>query len=151
MTIEGLKNLVVLDSIYLKHNRIGRNGISDLIGILECPSLECLELSNNAIEDTECIEEVFVKMARLKVLYLVNNEVTKKIPSYRKTTIAKLPNLKYLDDRPVFPEDRRRAEAYARGGMDEERQEMKRINHNIKGYIFAIVYTILLLLILLFI
>ena len=77
MTIEGLKNLVVLDSIYLKHNRIGRNGISDLIGILECPSLECLELSNNAIEDTECIEEVFVKMARLKVLYLVNNEVTK--------------------------------------------------------------------------
>lgn len=32
-----------------------------------------------------------------------------------------------MDDRPVFPEDRRRAEAFARGGMDEERQEMKRI------------------------
>lgn len=123
MTIEGLKNLVVLDSIYLKHNRIGRNGISDLIGILECPSLECLELSNNAIEDTECIEEVFVKMARLKVLYLVNNEVTKKIPSYRKTTIAKLPNLKYLDDRPVFVEDRRTAEAFHKGGWDGERAE----------------------------
>lgn len=32
-----------------------------------------------------------------------------------------------MDDRPVFVEDRRRAEAYARGGMDEERLEMKRI------------------------
>lgn len=29
-----------------------------------------------------------------------------------------------MDDRPVFEEDRRRAEAYARGGMDEERKEM---------------------------
>jgi dynein assembly factor 1, axonemal len=32
--------------------------------------------------------------------------------------------LLYLDDRPVFEEDRRRAEAYCRGGMDEERKEM---------------------------
>jgi dynein assembly factor 1, axonemal len=53
--------------------------------------------------------------------------VTRKIDGYRKTLIAKIPTLKYLDDRPVFEEDRRRAEAYARGGMDEERKEIKRI------------------------
>ena len=46
---------------------------------------------------------------------------------YRKTLIAKIPTLKYLDDRPVFEEDRRRAEAFARGGMDEERKEIKKI------------------------
>lgn len=64
-------------------------------------------------------------MPHLKVLYLFNNEVAKGklIPSYRKTTIAKLSILSYLDDRPVFEEDRRNAEAYHRGGIDAERAE----------------------------
>lgn len=42
---------------------------------------------------------------------------------YRKTTIAKVKTLTYLDDRPVFEEDRRHAEAYNRGGIDAERAE----------------------------
>jgi len=36
-------------------------------------------------------------------------------------------NLKYLDDRPVFQEDRRAAEAFNRGGIEEERAERRRI------------------------
>ena len=49
----------------------------------------------------------------------------KKIEGYRKAMIVKLKDLMYLDDRPVFPEDRRRAEAYIKGGWDEERAMMK--------------------------
>jgi len=64
-----------------------------------------------------------MKMPVLKVIYLHSNEVVKKIPNYRKTVIAKLPTLNYLDDRPVFAEDRRNAEAFHRGGWDAERAE----------------------------
>ena len=45
-----------------------------------------------------------------------------------KTTIARIRTLKYLDDRPVFPEDRRLAEAWARGGREAEQTERKAIN-----------------------
>jgi dynein assembly factor 1 len=66
---------------------------------------------------------VLEKMPNLAVLYLQGNEVCKKIKNYRKTLITKIPTLKYLDDRPVFEEDRRFAEAFSRGGLDEERKE----------------------------
>ena len=62
-------------------------------------------------------------MPNLKVLYLQGNGCVSKIKNYRKTLISKLPNLKYLDDRPVFVDDRRNAEAFARGGLEEERKE----------------------------
>lgn len=64
-------------------------------------------------------------MKSLAVLYLQNNPICKKIPNYRKTLISSLKNLKYLDDRPVFEEDRRCAEAFAEGGLEQEREERK--------------------------
>jgi dynein assembly factor 1, axonemal len=49
--------------------------------------------------------------------------MVKKVKSYRKNTIADLPHLRYLDDRPVFEDDRRTSEAFSKGGLDAERAE----------------------------
>jgi len=109
--------------LYLARNRIGRNGVDDLRGLLECPSLTTVDLQNNKIDDPAVLDEVFCQMPQIKVLYLQGNPVTSKIKNYRKTMISKIPTLKYLDDRPVFDDDRRNAEAFARGGLEEEREE----------------------------
>lgn len=91
--------------------------------MLEAPTISVLDISDNKIADEDIVDEILVKMPALSVLYLQNNDVTKNIKNYRKTLIVKLPNLKYLDDRPVFPEERRFAEAFHKGGIELEREE----------------------------
>ena len=85
-----------------------------MLGLLECPTIRyniiyksSLDLSDNKIADERVLPEIFEKLPNLAVLYLHGNDVCKKIEHYRKTLIIKLPKLKYLDDRPVFEDERR--------------------------------------------
>ena len=132
--VDGLDQLPKLSTFYAKRNKLGRykvdgeiNNIAALKGLLDCPSISCLDISDNYLDDPAIVEEILMKMPNLGVIYSQGNDFQKKISSYRKVLIAKIPTLKFVDDRPVFPEDRRRAEAYARGGIEEERKEMKLI------------------------
>ena len=56
--VENLGPCRVLDSLYLARNKIGRNGIEDLMGLLELPELTSLDLQNNRIEDPEILPEI---------------------------------------------------------------------------------------------
>lgn len=117
--VEGLGNMKKLQILQLKRNQIGKNGLDDVIGLLESPSISSLDISDNHIDCLEIVDEVLVKMPNLAVLYMQNNLVCKSISNYRKTLITKLPHLKYLDDKPVFEDERRFAEAWKRGGLEE--------------------------------
>ena len=64
-----------------------------------------------------------MKMPNIAVVYMQNNDFTKKISHYRKSIISRIPGIKYIDDKPVFEDENRYAHAWARGGMDEERKE----------------------------
>jgi dynein assembly factor 1 len=123
--IENLSHLRTLNSLTITKNRIGHGGLRDVIG-LKNTTVATLDLSDNHISDPEVLPQVFAKMKMLRVLYLKGNPVVRNIPNYRKTVIASLPDLKYLDDRPVFEEDRRYAEAFVAAGLEGER-EMRRI------------------------
>jgi len=121
-----LSQLKNLQSLQLKRNKIGINGLSDLQGLIEIQSLTSLDLSDNLIDDEAVESEILMKMPNLAVLYFQNNPVCKKISNYRKSLIRNLPNLKFLDDRPVFPEDRRYVVAFFVGGLEAEREERKK-------------------------
>jgi dynein assembly factor 1 len=122
--IENLSTLKSLSNLILKRNRIGINDNADLEGLTELPkSVTVLDISDNRIEVTDYIKEKLTKISNLRVLYNQGNESIRKIPHYRKYLIDTLKELHYLDDKPVFDNERRLSEAFGRGGLDEERKE----------------------------
>lgn len=114
-----------LNTLQVANNHIGfGEGVSDVI-VLRDTNVNCLDIQGNKLEDPAIVDEVLAKMPELKVLYLKGNPVVKKIPHYRKTVIAKIPTLSYLDDRPVFRDDRRYAEAFVKAGNSIEAERNK--------------------------
>ena len=122
-TVENLEKNLELESLQLKRNKIGVNGLSDLIQLSRIKKLASLDLSNNFIDgEGEDFLKILESCSNLAVLYIMNNPICNKIPNYRKTLVARLKNLKYLDDRPVFPEDRIFSEAFYYHGIEAERK-----------------------------
>lgn len=124
--LEGLAHLKSLNTLTIAKNKIGLKGVSDVVELVGT-NISCLDLQDNRIWDADVLPEVFMRMPELRVLYLKGNPCQRKIPNYRKSTTVYVPTLTYLDDRPVFPDDRRAAEAFNRGGLEEERAERRRI------------------------
>ncbi|KAK9874155.1 hypothetical protein WA026_002511 [Henosepilachna vigintioctopunctata] len=121
--IENLANIKNLHTLNMANNYV--ETLEDFEHLAELLELSVLDLSNNHIEDP-LIVEVLTRMSGLRVLNLMGNPVIRKIPAYRKTLILSCKNLQYLDDRPVFPRDRACAEAWERGGIQEEAAERQR-------------------------
>lgn len=124
--IEGISHIKTLNTLTIAKNKIGFNGVEDLEHLVDS-SVSSLDIQDNRISDVDILPDVLMRMTDLRVLYLKGNECCKRIPNYRKSTTAFLKDLKYLDDRPVFEEDRRAAEAFNRGGLEEERAERKKM------------------------
>eukprot|EP00899_Mesostigma_viride_P004912 jgi/Mesvir1/14421/Mv09803-RA.1 len=121
--LENLSCLPELTTLQVPHNRLAT--VESLQHLVQCPKISVLDLSNNKLDDVGVVD-VLRQMPALSVLYLQGNPLVSKIPHYRKVIISAIPTLKYLDDRPVFELDRRCAEAWEKGGVEEERAERLR-------------------------
>jgi hypothetical protein len=122
-TLENLQGLTKLNSLLVQKNQL--KTLESLRGLLECPSISCFDMQDNYLEDVEVLD-ILEQMPNLKVVYLKGNPFVKKIKNYRKVVISRLKHLTYLDDRPVFPEERKLVEAWAAGGKDGEKKERER-------------------------
>ncbi|CAL1682955.1 unnamed protein product [Lasius platythorax] len=121
--IENLDSLKFLNNLNLSHNYLRETADIEHLRLLH--ALSILDISHNKI-DTCDVVDILGDMKSLRVVTLTGNPVLKQIKMYRKTMILKCENLQYLDDRPVFPRDRACAEAWMRGGVDEEMAERNR-------------------------
>ena len=71
--VSGLGRLTKLSNLQLKRNRIGTDGLNDVNGLLECPSISALDISDNRISAEEFLPEVLAKMENIAVIYMQNN------------------------------------------------------------------------------
>jgi len=107
--IENLSGLKALSTLTISHNELST--VADIAHLRECPSITCLDIQENKLDDPGVLD-VFMDMPGLAVLYLQGNPCVKRIRHYRKMVVGRLPGLKYLDDRPVFPEERSRCNVW---------------------------------------
>lgn len=107
--LEGLACCPTLRTLICTHNRLA--SLESVAHVAECKALHTLDLQSNNIEDPAVID-ILKQLPELKCLYLKGNPVVTKLKNYRKTLIAALPTLTYLDDRPVFEDERRLVNAW---------------------------------------
>lgn len=130
-SLSGLEVLPELDTLNISDNRLcdlksisdcnslqtlvcTRNKLKTNDSVAElkrCTSLQTLDLQHNDLDDPEVLDTI-KELPDLRCLYLSGNPLVSKIKNYRKTVVAMLRKLTYLDDRPVFEVERRCAEAW---------------------------------------
>jgi hypothetical protein len=113
--IEGMEKCLKITNLNFANNNL--KTAESIENVLKLPMLQTLDIQHNKIDD-EAVVDILEKVPDLRVVYLQGNPVVKKIPHYRKTLIFKLKQLKYLDDRPVFDDERRRCEAWYRAFLE---------------------------------
>ncbi|KAL4465487.1 hypothetical protein ABPG72_009425 [Tetrahymena utriculariae] len=125
--VSGLDQLNKLENLSLGSNQL--KDFESIVKLKDLPSLSCLGLEDNFIAyDPKMLDEIFAQMPSLKVLYLQGNDFIHEFPYYRKKMIGTLKQLTYLDERPIFPEERILSEAFTEGGKEQMQSLLKDIN-----------------------
>lgn len=145
----------LLETLQISHNRIASlKACEDLWKLSE---LSSVDLSFNKIEgepvDASASDEgaamrpdltvvnFFKKLPMVTVIYIHGNPLTHGMKNYRKNMIVHLPQLTYLDERPVFPDERAATEAWGRGGEKAEAEERLKIRQAKKEELESCVQT----------
>ncbi|GET91407.1 hypothetical protein, conserved [Leishmania tarentolae] len=77
--------------------------------------------------DPLAVVQFFQHLPLVSVIYFQGNGLSRRLRHYRRNMILHLPALTYLDERPIFPEERRVTEAWGHGGDTAEAAERAKI------------------------
>lgn len=116
--LDGLEGCDMLRTLDVSFNLI--TDINECQAVKKLPILGAFDLRENKIENHEEVLPFFAELPKLELLYLRGNPCVRKIANYRKIMIVTIPGLLYFDERNVDKLERMFAEAFVRGGKDEE-------------------------------
>jgi len=116
-TLEGFPRMASLQTLILRNNEI-----ECITPVLQSRRLTTVDLSHNRISDPAVLDHLG-QLEDLKVLFMKSNPLIETMSFYRKRALVKIPNLTFLDDRPIFPNEKRLSEAWVRGGRRDEDRE----------------------------
>lgn len=123
--LENLADAVpLLETLQISHNQLA--SLADCAELHRMEFLSSVDLSFNKIERDAAAEaetalvDFFRPMTQVTVLYLHGNAITHGVRNYRKNMVAAMKQLTYLDERPVFPDERATTDAWAVGGAEAE-------------------------------
>jgi len=113
--VANVRHLVNLESLNMSCNRV--DNLEDIAELKELPKLSNMDISRNTIEAEEGVVEFWAEFKALKVLRYHGNGGVRHVTHYRKRIINALPQLTYLDERPVFAVERKSCQAWEVGGL----------------------------------
>ena len=116
-SLAGLEGCAGLATLLCSDNALA--SADALLPLATCTSLQSIDLRRNKLCDFEGVLRVLTSLPHLRCLYLEDNPLVSGTANYRRRLVAALRGLTYLDDRPVFKEERRRAQAWCIGGSDD--------------------------------
>lgn len=109
--IECLDTLSSLDELQLAKNYL--KTADDVRHLLQCPTLKEIDLEGNLLEEGDEVVAILEQLPALTCLRLKGNPMVRGMRHYRKVILSKMPQLEYLDDRPVFDTEKVRIKAWA--------------------------------------
>mmetsp|Transcript_1978 Transcript_1978/g.4580 ORF Transcript_1978/g.4580 Transcript_1978/m.4580 type:complete len:643 (+) Transcript_1978:109-2037(+) len=103
--------------------------------LLALPSLHNLDLSWNEFKDfsVEDATAFFTRFEHVEVLYFHRNPGLRAIQNYRRRMVVALPNLRYLDEAPIFDRERAFARAFFEdGGLAGEKRAREKYKQSLR-------------------
>jgi dynein assembly factor 1 len=121
-SLDGLQYLPNLEKLLASHNSLV--DISALSGTLQ---LTVLDVSYNKLSAADGVHETLKQLTRLASLMLHGNDFVRDAKNYREELVVEHAGLRFLDEYPVFDDERRCCVAFMRGGETARRAEREKI------------------------
>jgi dynein assembly factor 1, axonemal len=118
VSLNGIEHFPNLEKVLVAHNHL-----ECIVALGALENLSILDVSHNRLAKADEVRGVLRKAKKLASVMMHGNSFIKDVKHYRKVVIDENPLIRFLDEYPVFDDERRCAAAFVSDGVEGEAQE----------------------------